>query len=106
MQLDGCSLGTGGGVGVIYEVLCSAQRRLKAKFPILLNKVFYCGTHTGDILALAQVRRLDLELKQLRKLKFTDLDIAKADAKWITEVFVDLTRLVKVALKVGKPIAF
>jgi hypothetical protein len=59
-----------------------------------------------DFLTLTQIRKLDVELKQLRKLKLTDLGFAPSDAKWVTEIFVNLTRLVKVAQKVGKPIAF
>jgi uncharacterized protein YjiS (DUF1127 family) len=106
MQLDGCSLGNAGGVGAIFEALSSAQKPPKKKLPILLNKVFYCGSHTGDFLTLAQVRKLDMELKQLRKQKLTDLGIEKWDVKWVTEIFVNLARLVKVAQKVGKPIAF
>lgn len=106
MMVDGCSLGNAGGVGVIYEALSSAQKPPRTKFPILLNKVFYSGTHCGDFLTLAQVRKLDVELKQLRKLKLTDLGIATSDVKWVTEIIVGLARLVKVAQKVGKPIAF
>jgi hypothetical protein len=106
MQLEGCSLGNAGGVGVIYEALSSAVRPSRIKIPILLNNVFYSGTHCGDFLTLAQVGKLDAELKQLRKLKLTDLGVAKSDVKWVTEIMVSLARLVQVAQKVGKPIAF
>ena len=106
MMVDGCSLGNASGAEFIYEVLSSAQKPLRTKFPFLLNKVFYSGTHCCDFLTLAQVRRLDVELKQLRKLKLTDLGVATRDVKWITEIIVSLTRLVKVAQKVGKPIVF
>jgi hypothetical protein len=106
MQFDGCSLGSGGAAIVISAALYIAQEQAKAKFPILLKKVFYSGTHTGDFLSLAQVRKLDVELKQFRKLKLTDLGIGKKDAKWMSEIFDCLARIVKVALKVGKPIAF
>jgi hypothetical protein len=105
MMVDGCSLGNATGVGVIYEALSSAKMP-RTEFPILLNKVYYSGTHCGDFLTKAQVRRLDVELKQLRKLKLTDLGIATSDVKWVTEIIVSLARLVKVAQKVGKPIAF
>ena len=105
MMVDGCSLGNATGVGVIYEALSSAQKP-RTEFPILLNKVFYSGTHCMDFLTLTQIRKLDAELKQLRKLKLTDLGFATSDVEWVTEIFVNLTRLVKVAQKVGKPIAF
>lgn len=106
MQLDGCSLGNAGGVGVIYEALSNAQKLLRKKLPILLHKVFYSGSHTGDFLTLAQMRKLDAELKQVRKLKLTDLGIKKGDEKWVTDIFIDLAKLVRVAQKIGKPIAF
>lgn len=106
MMVDGCSLGAAGGVEVIYKVLSSARKPPKTKFPILLNKVFYSGTHCMDFLTLTQIRKLDVEMKQLRKLKLTDLGFATSDVKWVTEIFGNLTRLVKVAQKVGKPIAF
>lgn len=106
MMVDGDSLGNAGGVGVIYEALSSAQKPLRAQFSVLLNKVFYSGTHCGDFLTLAQVRKLDVELKQLRKLKLTDLGIAKSDVKWVAEIISGLARLVKVAQRVGKPISF
>jgi hypothetical protein len=106
MMVDGCSLGNAGGVEVIYEALSSAQKPPRTTFPILLNKVFYSGTHCGDFVTQAQIRKLDVELKQLRKLKLTDLGIATSDVKWVTEIIISLARLVKVAQKVGKPIAF
>jgi hypothetical protein len=106
MMVDGCSLGNAGGVGVIYKVLSHAQKPPKTTFPILLNKVFYSGTHCMDFLTLTQIRKLDVELKKLRQLKLTDLGFATSDVGWVSEILVNLTRLVKVAQKVGKPIAF
>src|SRR5579872_4168604 len=46
MMVDGCSLGNAGGVAVIREAL----KPRRTTFPILLNKVFYSGTHCGDFL--------------------------------------------------------
>jgi hypothetical protein len=106
MMVDGCSLGAAGGVGVIYATLSSAQKPLNTNLPILLNKVFYSGTHCMDFLTLTQIRKLDVELKQIRKLKLTDLGFEPSDVKWVSVIFVNLARLVKVAQKVGKPIAF
>lgn len=83
MMVDGCSLGNAGGVGVIYATLWSAQKPLRTKFPILLNKVFYSGVHCLDFLTLTQILKLDVELKQLRKLKLTDLGFATSDVKWL-----------------------
>ena len=106
MMVDGCWLVNAGAAGVIREALSRAQKQSRIRFTILLNKVFYSGTHCGDFLTQAHIRKLDVELKQLRKLKLTDLGIATSDVKWTTEVIVNLARLVKVAQKVGKPIAF
>ncbi len=106
MMVDGCSLGNASGVGVIYDVLSRAQKSFRIPLPILLNKVFYSGTHCGDFLTLAQVGKLDVELKRPRQLKLTELGIATNDAKWIADTVASLVRLVKVAQKVGKPIAF
>jgi hypothetical protein len=106
MMVDGCSLGNASGVGVIYDALSRAQKSFRIPLPILLNNVLYSGTHCGDFLTLAQVRNLNVELKRLRRLKLTELGIATNDAKWIEETITNLARLVKVAQKVGKPIAF
>ena len=106
MMIDGCSLVNAGGASVIYEVLLRAEKQSRIRFPILLNRVFYSGTHCGDFLTLVQIKKLDVELRQVRRQKLTDLGVAKGDVKWITEVFANLARLVKIAQKIGKPIAF
>jgi len=106
MMVDGCSLGNAGGVDVIFAVILKAQTISRRKLPILLNRVFYSGTHCGDFLTVEQLKKLDLELKVLRGLKSGDLGIAGSDAKWMKEVFDGLASLVRVALRISKPIVF
>jgi hypothetical protein len=74
--------------------------------PVLLRKVLYCGTHTGDYLTLAEVRRLAVELQQLNELDLENTDVSSTDLRSIRSVAAKLRRLTKIALETKKPIAF
>jgi hypothetical protein len=74
--------------------------------PVLLGKVLYSGTHTGDFLTLPQVRKLAAELRQLRELDVGKIHVSSADLRAIRSVAAKLRKLTKVSLEIGKPIAF
>ncbi|MGA2414924.1 MAG: hypothetical protein ABSF59_10765 [Candidatus Sulfotelmatobacter sp.] len=74
--------------------------------PVLLGKVLYCGTHTGDYLTLAQVRRLAAELQQLKEFDLENTEISSTKLRSIRSVATKLRRLTNIALEIKKPIAF
>jgi len=75
---------------------------IRKLFPVLLGKVIYCGTHTGDHLALRDVAKLAVELDRLKSYRISDKSLDK-DLQLLRQ---KLQKLVRVALKTKKPIAF
>jgi hypothetical protein len=71
-------------------------------FPILVGKVIYCGTHTGDRLSLRDVAKLAIELDRLKSIQTGEKSLDK-DLQILRR---KLQKLVRVALKIQKPIAF
>jgi hypothetical protein len=75
----------------------------RSRYPVLLGKVFYSSTHACDHLTVAQVRRLATELKKLRQhLR----DFSSVEREFLLPTMKALAQLVKVSLKIKKPIAF
>jgi hypothetical protein len=105
-------------------LLTTALRSVARRFPVLLGRVLYCGSHCGDHLTPRQVERLDAELRELahvrlkedvgldRRLRPVRLERAEVRASGkeldgeLRRVRGELRRLVRVALRLGKPIAF
>ena len=106
MMIDGCRLGTAGGIEFLRDALRRTVRRYARDFPVLWKKVIYSGTHTGDHLSLTDVRRLEQELKLFSKINFGVLNLTAEDLRYIRDFRSNLSRLIKVALKIQKPIAF
>jgi hypothetical protein len=106
MMVAGFYIGNMTLVERVYNALEAALKLPLPRCPVLLRKVFYCGTHTGDYLTLAQVRKLAVELQQLKKLDLEKTDVSSADLRLIRSVAAKLRRLTKVALEIKKPIAF
>jgi hypothetical protein len=71
-------------------------------FPVLLGKVIYCGTHCGDHLSLRNVAKLAVELDRLKSFSIADKSLDK-DLQILRR---KLQKLVRVALRIKKPIAF
>jgi hypothetical protein len=90
----------------VYNALESVLRPPRPRCPVLLEKVLYSGTHTGDYLTLAQVRKLAVELQQLKELDLEKTHVSSTDLRFIRSVAAKLRRLTKVALETKKPIAF
>jgi len=55
---------------------------------------------------VTDVRRLEEELKLFSKINFGVLNLAAEDLRYIRDFRSNLSRLIKVASKVQKPIAF
>ncbi|MBZ5551548.1 MAG: hypothetical protein LAO21_02430 [Acidobacteriia bacterium] len=103
-MLAGEWLGNGAWISELWTEINRVSRKWRRKFPVLRDQVIYCGTHTGDYLALKDVRRLEKEIKFIRA---QDLEKAKVkDLEGLNKFLSKLERLVKASLKVGKPIAF
>ena len=106
------------------ELLVTALRPLARRFPVLLGRVLYCGSHTGDRLTRRQIERLAVELHgladvrlrediglddELRPVRF-ELAEVRATGKKLDRMLWrlrrELERLVRVALRLKKPLAF
>jgi hypothetical protein len=106
MMLDGDELGSMGGIGFLRDTLRLAVKAPARTFPVLWKKVIYSGTHTGDYLTVAEVKKLAIELDRLSKVDFARLDIDPDNRRYIVEFQGILRRLTEAALKIGKPMAF
>ncbi len=99
---DGMIAGACLGNMVGIEEMKAALKPLSRLLPVLLRKVIYSGTHTGDHLTIKTVEKLKIELDRLRGFKTGDRNVDNG----IKELRVDLSKLVRVALRIRKPIAF
>ena len=96
--LAGDRFGNISGIARLREIL-APHRRL---FPTLLNHVIWSGSHTGDHLTFQQVRKLSGELDHLKSFRCGD----KVFSREIQAFRRRLARLVRIALKVERPVAF
>ena len=85
-------------IGFINSLLKNSDQR----FPLLLAKVVYDGTHCGDFIAFADVERLRIEVEGLSGVHLRD----PAEEEILREFQQDMSDLVAGATKVRKPIAF
>lgn len=102
LMMDGDTLGNAGFINEIRERL-ERTLRPRSQYSVLLTKVLYCGTHTGDHLTIAQVRRLAIELRQLKRVLQGSV---AADRRLIIPTINQLERLTRTSLRTMKPIAF
>ena len=72
------------------------------RFPTLLNRVIYSGTHCGDHLTLKMVAKLRVELDRLKGHSSGNKEIDQG----IQKLRRQLQKLVRDSLKIGKPIGF
>lgn len=91
-------IGNIGLVGLLREEL----KRESEKFPILLEKIVYSGSHTGDYLSLADVSDLQVELKALAGFVASNEKMQS----YIEGFRLQMQELIRAALSVGKPISF
>ena len=107
MMVDGCFLGNMALIERMRNALAAVSRRPPLPtFPVLLGRVIYSGTHTGDYLTIAQVRKLAMELQQLKSFHLRQVGVSSANLQAIMSVISKLDKLVRTSRKVRKPIAF
>jgi hypothetical protein len=90
-----------GNTALVGELRAELQQHAE-RFPLLLSKVLYSGTHCGDFISLAEVERLRPELEVLAGLPCA----VPERAGFAREFAAQMRDLVSCALAVGKPIAF
>jgi hypothetical protein len=96
--LTGYNIGNAGFVSQLWDELAHKP----SKFPILLNKVLYSGTHCGDFLEKDDILELKKELSLLSKFQVSDSEMNS----YIKTLYKQMSNLVECALSIGKPIAF
>jgi hypothetical protein len=106
VMMDGCEVGNVWYVNRVYDALVAVLKPPLPRCPVLLGKVLYDGTHTGDHLTRGQVQKLASELQQLKKVDLKRAGLAEDDRKAVKDVIAKLTRLTKTAQRIDKPIAF
>jgi len=77
-------------------------RREAERFPILLKRVVYSGSHGGDHLPLDVVKELQKELGELASFKCSS---RKSD-EFMSGFRIQMLELVAASFSVGKPICF
>jgi hypothetical protein len=88
-----------GTAGEVDQLRLALENKERSRFPILLGKVLFSGTHTCDWLPLEILPRLTEELKALNPPK-------TAEGAMLQHLKIQLAELVIAAQMVGKPICF
>lgn len=83
-------------------LLRSALGRDARRFPILLGKVIYDGTHCGDFIPVSDLPALREEVGRLPALQNSRDD----SSEFVAQFAVQMGELVETALTVQKPISF
>ena len=86
----------------LVSLLWNELSRVAEKFPVIMQKILYSGTHAGDYLSLDVVESLKTELDYLGKLICSN----QRSQEFVDEFHQHLTELVKTSLEVGKPLSF
>ena len=89
------------GATAVIDQLRAEISKDQARFPLLLRKVLYNGTHTCDWIPLAHMEQLGAEVKQLSEHR---LKGATGDALHLFQI--QLAELIIAAQVVKKPICF
>lgn len=90
-----------GNIGQIARLRHALELAPK-RFPLLLEKVIWSGSHCGDFVPAEEVHLLRPELRSLARFKCEDPDVAE-DLKLFR---MQMNELIRVAIKLGRPIAF
>ena len=106
MMLRDCYHGNAEAISHLHSVFSGVLGKRGQACPVLMGKVLYSGSHSGDHLTVRDVRRLSDELDRRREAKPSAIAPSAADARQIALAIRELRRLVKTALAVNKPIAF
>lgn len=90
-----------GNLGQVSYLRSELNREPEA-FPVLLRKVVYNGSHAGDYLSAEDLADLAIELERLSRLVCS----TPTNQEYVDQFHQQMTELVEVALRVGKPISF
>ncbi|WP_136417973.1 hypothetical protein [Herbaspirillum sp. ST 5-3] len=101
-HLDGVLLSLRLGNISLVSALSAQVKKTWADFPILLNRVLYSGSHTGDYIETNLVLGLQAEVARLAHVHAECAE----DEEAIRLFHAELEELVSCALRVHKPIAF
>ena len=96
--LTGFYVGNATLIAEMWDVLANEVQ----KYPILLDKVLYDGTHCGDFLNKSDIIKLKSEIKKLSNFRCTDSEMQECMQTFQQQ----MSNLVDCAISVGKPIAF
>jgi hypothetical protein len=86
----------------LVAALRAELRRKPDKFPLILSKVLYNGTHCGDFIAAQEVPSLGPEVSALAEVHCGEPDMQE----FVRQFELQMSELVACAIRVGKPIAF
>jgi hypothetical protein len=86
----------------LVEELRAALEADADRFPMLLSRVLYNGTHCGDFIPVAEVPRLCTEVEALADVRCT----GPLMEQFMREFEAQMRELVESSLPVGKPIVF
>ena len=88
-----------GNISTVAWIREQIESRWADKCPVILNAVLYSSTHSGDFIALDQVRRIKREVE--------GIDRAEGSISiMLATFFEDMAQLVNAAENEGNPIAF
>ena len=92
------SIGNIAGISFLREQLSKNSDN----FPIVLSKILYNGTHTGEFIPVEMVEGLRTEINQLR-----DVHLRDPEEEKMLRTFQDqMLELICGSLEMGKPISF
>jgi hypothetical protein len=86
----------------LIEILRSELQTEASRFPILLGKVLYSGSHAGDFLAVDMVPSLKAEVEPLAGFKCSKRTTQEVMAQFRNQ----MSDLISASASVNKPIAF
>ncbi len=86
----------------LIGLLRSELQREAARFPILLTKVLYSGSHAGDYLAVQEVPALQREIEALAHFRCT----TREAEGFLSDFRLQMAELAAASLSVSKPIVF
>lgn len=84
------------------ELIRSGLKEIAERYPVLLSKVVYNGTHCDDFLSSDEVALLSREIPWLSTVHFPDA----SDEEYILRFEANLKELVEVAIRLGRPVFF
>jgi hypothetical protein len=90
-----------GNIALVAE-LRAALQATPERFPMLLSRVLYNGTHCGDFISTAEAPKLCPEVKALAAIHCAEPQMEQ----FMREFEGQMRQLVEASLAVGKPIVF